>query len=144
MLVLNLSRAPEWIDVIGGVRLQVAPLTSAVMLAVRSDLAQLDGAKLDVHGRHAAFVQAVARHTILDWEGVAGPEGGPMPVTPDAVDALLDLNRIFDAFSAKVVEPYLLVQSEKNASAPSPNGTSAAAETTAAPAKASARSAPVN
>lgn len=144
MLVLKINRHPEWIDVAAGVRLNVAPVTSAVMLAVMSDLARSGVSRDEPAEMQAALVKAIARRTILEWDGVGDADGAPIGVTPEGIDALLDLHRIFGAFNAKIVEPYLLVQSEKNASAPSPNGTSAGVETTATPASASAQSAQVN
>lgn len=141
MLSLRISREAEWVDLGAGVHVKAAPLTSAVMMAVRSDLA---GAGLDLSdrdGMHVALVKAVAQRVILEWRGVGDEKGEPLPVSPAGIEALMDLHRLFAAFDAAVLAPYLLVQSEKNASAPSPNGTSEGAETTAAPATASARSA---
>jgi hypothetical protein len=37
MLRLNLSNEPRWLDLGHGVRLLVEPLTTAIMLAARSD-----------------------------------------------------------------------------------------------------------
>jgi len=144
MLVLKIGRAPEWVDLVAGVRVRVLPLTSAVMMAVRSDLAAEGLADTSVDGWHAALVKAIARRIVEDWKGVGDEAGNPLTISPEGIDALLDLHRVFAAFDAAVIAPYLMVQSEKNGSAPSPNGTSAAAETTAAPAKASAKSARAN
>jgi len=139
MLHLRINRQPEWIDTGVGVRLHVAPLTSAVMLAVKSDLRGTEIDAGDIDRMHYELVRALARRTILDWEGVGDEGGNPVAVTPAGIDALLDLHRIFDAYDARVVSPYLLVQSEKNVSAPSPNGISAGAgPTIATPARASA------
>ena len=41
MLRLNLSTEPQWLDLAHGVRLFVEPLTTAIMLAARSDPAQI-------------------------------------------------------------------------------------------------------
>lgn len=144
MLILTLKRDPEWIDTVAGVRLLCRPLSSAMMLAIRSDLAGSDVASDDVEGMQAAFTIAVAKRSIIDWDGVGDGDGNPIEVTPEGIAALMDLHKIFEAFTEKVVNPYLLVQSEKNASAPSPNGTSAAAGNIATPATASATSAQDN
>jgi hypothetical protein len=144
MVILNLKRAAEWIDTVAGVRLHCRPLTSAMMLAVKSDLMQMDIAAGDVDGMHAALTKAIARRSVFEWEGVFGEGDDPAPVTPDHIDALMDLHRIFEEFDRQIVTPYLLVQSEKNGFAPSPNGTSAGAPDIAAPATASATPAQAN
>ena len=41
MLALKINRAPEWVDLVPGVRVLAAPLTSVVMVAARSDIAHL-------------------------------------------------------------------------------------------------------
>ena len=58
-----------------------------------------------------------------------------MPVTPEGIDALLEVWPIFEAFQATYVSKGLLLDAEKNASAPSPTGTSAGATATARPAR---------
>ena len=57
------------------------------------------------------------------------------------IDALLDIWPIFEAFQLTYVSKGLLLEQEKNASAPSPNGPSAGASGTAKPARKSARTA---
>lgn len=152
MLALKIGRAPEWVDLLGGaVRLHVAPLTSAVMLAVKSDLAgkvkalppreDADGAPSEglINHWHVALVKAIAARVVLDWEGVGDEDGRPVGVTPAGIDALMDLHKVFGEFDARVVAPYLMVQAEKKDLSPLPNGTSAGATVTARPAKASAK-----
>lgn len=87
------------------------------------------------------FSKAVARLVIEGWEGVEDPDGSPAPVTPDRVNAFLDVPVIYDAFSQHFLGRWLVVEQEKNGSAPSPTGTSAAAQHTAQPAPRSAQSA---
>jgi hypothetical protein len=53
---------------------------------------------------------------------------------PAGIDALLEVQPIFEAFQAIYVAKGLLLDAEKNASAPSPSGTSAGATATAQPA----------
>lgn len=144
MLVLKLNRQPEWIDTGIGVRLHCRPMTSAVMLAVKSDLAKVEIEAGDTDMMHAELVKAIARRTVFEWEGVGDDAGEPVGVTPEGIDAVMDLHRIFEAFDEKVVIPYLLVQSEKNGSSPSPDGTSEGAGNTARTASGSARSARAN
>lgn len=156
MLSLKIGRGPEWIDILGGaIRLHVAPLTSAVMMAVKSDLAGKvkalpkagdaeDGtppAEGLINEWHVALVKAIAARTILEWEGIGDADGNPVGVTPAGIDALMDLHKVFGEFDARVVAPYLMVQAEKKDLSPLPNGTSAGATATAMPAKASAKSA---
>jgi hypothetical protein len=61
--------------------------------------------------------------------------------SPRGVDALLDLWPVFEAFQARYLAKGLMLEQEKNVSAPSPSGTSAGATATARPAKARARTA---
>jgi hypothetical protein len=78
----------------------------------------------------------------LDWEGVGDEAGNLMPVSPAGIDALLEIWPVFEAFQAQYVARGLMLDQEKNASAPSPIGPSAGAMVTARPAKAPARTAP--
>lgn len=139
MIRLNLTTDPRWVDLLPGLRLHVAPVTTAVMAAARAD-ASLDG--LDPAAPKemlaVAMAQAVARRIVSDWTGVGDDDGNPLPVTPERVDALLNIWPVFEAFQEKILGPYLVLDSEKNASALSPNGTSAGATDTAKPAPAAA------
>lgn len=143
MIRLNLKSEPFWFDLRHGVRVKVPPLTSAILIAARSDpaLAALpEDADLGV--RSLVFCKAVARLTIADWQGVADGDGNPVPPTPEGIDALIDLYPMFEAFEIGYVAAHgLALDAEKNASAPSPNGTTAGASATARPAKANARTA---
>jgi hypothetical protein len=78
---------------------------------------------------------------VTGWAGVGDADGNPVPVTPEGIDALLDIWPVFEAFQTRCLAPHLMLDAEKNASAPSPNGTSAGATATAKPAKARARTA---
>ena len=128
MIRLNLSTDPRWVDLLPGLRLVVWPVTTAIMAAARADAALND---LDDDSPRemlaVAMAQAVARRIVVDWTGVGDDDGNPVPVTPDGIDALLNIWPVFEAFQEKVLGPYLVLDAEKNASAPSPNGTSAAA-----------------
>ena len=37
MIDLNLSKAPTWLDLVAGVRVQLRPLSTSLMLAARAD-----------------------------------------------------------------------------------------------------------
>ena len=89
-----------------------------------------------------ALAKAIAERVILEWEGVGDADGEPIEPSPEAIDALLDVYPIWEAFQIGYVAKGLLVVAEKNASAPSPNGTSAGATDTAPPAPDDAPSAP--
>lgn len=88
------------------------------------------------------LAKAIARQVIVGWSGVEDADGSPAPVSPDRVDAFLDVPAIYDAFTMVYLGRWLTLQAEKNASAPSPTGTSAAARNTAGRARKSAKNAP--
>jgi hypothetical protein len=142
MLRLDLTAEPRWLDLGHGVRLRVAPLTTALMVASRSDAAveALPDSATDEE-RALVFAKAIARQSVTDWEGVGDAQGNPVPVTSEGIDALLEVWPIFEAFQAGYVARGLLLDAEKNASALSPTGTSAGATATARPARAHARTA---
>jgi hypothetical protein len=143
MIRLNLSREPSWLDLGHDVRVRVAPLTTSLMAAARSDPAVAalpEGASNETIA--VTMAKALARLVVLEWEGVGDAEGNPVPVTPEGIDALLDILPIFEAFQLRYVSKGLLLEAEKNGSAPSPNGTSAGATSTADPAAAPAANAP--
>ena len=76
-----------------------------------------------------------------DGSVVKNADGSPALVTPAGIDALLEVWPIFEAFQAVYVSKGLLLDAEKNVSAPSPTGTSAGATATARPARKRARTA---
>jgi len=142
MLKLDLSNEPTWLDLGHGVRVQLRPLTTALMVAARNDPA-VQNLPEDAGDEESAlaFAKALARVAILDWEGVGDAKGNPIPVSPEAIGALLDLWPLFDAFQTGYVAKGLLLEQEKNASSPLPNGSSAGATDIAKHARASARTA---
>jgi hypothetical protein len=143
MIRIQLSPEPQWFELGYGVRLQLLPLTTALMVATRSDPAVQDlAADASNDTRAATFAAALARRAIVNWEGVGDAAGNVLPVTPEGVDALLSLWPIFEAFNLLYVSRGMLLDAEKNGSAPLPIGTSAGATVTARPVKRSARTAP--
>jgi hypothetical protein len=142
MLTLDLTNAPHWLDLLPGVRLKLRPLTTALMVSARSD-ATIQALPPEAGPEELAMImaKAVARRAVLDWEGVGDADGNPVPVTPEGIDALLDIWPAFDAFQSVYVAKWLLLEQEKNVSAPLPNGGSAGAIATAKPAKGRARTA---
>ena len=85
MLRLNLSTEPQWLDLGHGVRLLVEPLTTAIMLAARSDpaiVAAATDAETSASNDDLARIvaKAVARIVVRDWEGVGDEDGEPMAI----------------------------------------------------------------
>ncbi len=143
MIRLNLTATPQWLDLAPGLRLLVGPLTTALMVSARTDPAiegLPDGASQEELA--LAMAKAVARRAVLDWEGVGDAIGQPTPVTPEGIDALLEIWPVFEAFQTQYVAKGLILDAEKNVSAPSPTGPSAVATGIARPALAPAPTAP--
>ena len=120
MLRLNLSTEPRWLDLGHGVRLLVEPLTTAIMLAARSDpaiVAAAAGAESSDSNDDLARIvaKAVARIVVKDWEGVGDEGGEPMAISHDGIDALLELWPIFESFQTKYIAGALILDAEKNA-----------------------------
>ena len=135
MIRLNLTATPEWLDLAPGLRLKVGPLTTALMVSARADPAvETLPPEATTEELALAMAKAVARRAVLDWEGVGDAEGNPVAVSPEGIDALLEIWPAFEAFQAAYVAKGLLLEQEKNASALSPNGPSAGASATAKPA----------
>ena len=145
MIRLNLSNTPEWLDLLPGLRINVAPLTTALMVAARADpaLSALPETAT-TEDMALTMAKAVARLAILDWEGVGDEGGAPLPLSPEGINALLEVWPVFEAFQAQYVAKALLLDAEKNASSPSLTGPSAGAKATARPAKVPAPTAPQN
>jgi len=136
MLKLNLSNEPAWLDLGHGVRVFLAPLTTAMMVAARSDSA-LAALPEDATDEESAlvFAKALARNTVTDWEGVGDETGIPVDVSSEGIDALLDVWPLFEVFQTEYVAGGLLLDAEKNVSAPLPSGPSVGAMDTVRPVK---------
>jgi len=142
MLRLDLSNAPHWLGLMPDLRVQLTPLTTALMVAARNDdaVTELPDETSDEE-RALVFAKAIARIAILDWEGVGDVDGHTIPVSPEGINALLDIYPIFETFQLRYVSKGLLMDAEKNVSAPLPNGSSVGAQAIAARAKKRARTA---
>jgi hypothetical protein len=124
MLTLDLPVEPYWLDLPRGVRVEIRPMTTAVMAAAQAGSARRLGAlraaeaDLDpdmVRGLAFAFlVKALARHAVTAWEGVGGAAGKPLPLSPDAVERLMDLDDIAAAFWDRATAPVAAVATEGN------------------------------
>lgn len=156
MLRLDLQKEPRWLDLGLGVRIEVVPVSTHSMSAARRDPEFLAAAQAfrAVQGEGEgdgitalqdsetgdalgiALAKSLARRVIRNWEGVGDAYGKAVTVTPEGIDALLDMFPIFEAFQRLYLQPALTLDAEKNASALSPTGTSAGAKTIATAAKA--------
>lgn len=144
MLRLNLTAEPRWLEMAPGVRFLLAPCTSTVLGLARE--AEAVQALIDSDASETELTVALAKEvgnlTIREWEGVGDENGRPVAVSPETVSAVLDVPMIFQKFQLEHVAHGLMLAEEKNVSAPSPNGTSAAARNTARPVRSAAKSAP--
>ena len=140
MLRLNLSKEPHWLDMPGGVRIQCTPYSTEVMIDAQQDPA-VQAADAEKSNRHlgALVAKAIARRVIVDWEGVGNADGEPIPPDPDAINALMNIWPIFEAFQDSYVAGLFALSAEGNGSTPSPNGNSEGARNTAAPARSRAK-----
>jgi len=114
MLKLDLSTDPRWLDLAPGVRVRLLPLTTALMVTTRNDpsIAALpeDASNED---RALVFAKALGRRAVVEWEGVGDMDGNVLDLTPEGVDALLDIYPIFEAFQAGYVAKALVLDQEK-------------------------------
>ena len=101
------------------------PATTAVVVAMQSAAQRrarelvADGETVDEHLRQGiAFqvaVQALARFSVHEWSGVAGPDGQPLPCTPEGLDALMSHDEMAVAFWRAQIEPLEQRVAEGNA-----------------------------
>ena len=141
MLTLDLPTGPRWIDLPEGVRVRVRPVTTAVMQAAQHYAARQINAAREAGTLEddwaqgltwAELVVGLARHSIVEWEGVADAAGEPLPVTPEYITMLVqDHWHIANEFWRQATEPARAVSAEGNGSAPVPHGSGAAAQPTA-------------
>ena len=125
MLTLDLPVEPYWLALPRGVRVEIRPVTTAVMAAAQAAsarrLSALRAAEPDLDpdmARGLAFaylVKALARHAILAWKGIGDTSGKPLPLSPDAVERLMDLDDIAAAFWDRATSPVVAVATEGNA-----------------------------
>ena len=140
MIRLNMTSAPDWLTLAPDLRVKVAPLTTALMVSARADPA-IEALPDDASREELALAmaKAVARRAVLDWEGVGDEEGKALPISPEGINALLEIWPVFEAFQTLYVAKGLILDGEKNVSAPLPNGPSAGARAIAPPAQGAAQ-----
>jgi hypothetical protein len=124
MLSLDLPTEPYWVDLPRGVRVEIRPVTTAVMAAAQAAaqrrLAALREADVEMDpdlARGLAFallVKALARHAVTAWEGVGDAAGKPLPLSPEAVERLMDLDKMAGAFWERALLPIRTVAAEGN------------------------------
>lgn len=134
MIRVSQSKEPAWHDLGVGVRLLCRPVTTAIVRAAGAAAGAgefPDPEVLSVRVFH--LYREIALRVIVDWEGVGDLDGLPVAARPEWIGACMDQPRFADAFERVVLTPWLLMQSEKKDSAPSPDGNSARAPLTTAP-----------
>jgi hypothetical protein len=119
MIRLDLKREPYWLDLGHGVRVHVRPCTTALVMAARAAAARermdtVPESEAVIGARTAALVKALARFAIDEWEGIGDAEDKPASVTPEGIDALMDLWPIAEGFERQYLGPALLLDVEKN------------------------------
>ncbi len=119
MIRLDLKREPHWLDLGHGVRVHVRPCNTALVMAARAaaarqGMATTPDSEAVIGARTAALIKALARFAIEDWEGIGDAEDKPAAVTPEGIDALMDLWPIAESFERQYLGPALLLDVEKN------------------------------
>ncbi|WP_375571244.1 hypothetical protein ABWH93_01220 [Seohaeicola saemankumensis] len=97
-------------------------MTTALMMAARKEVQgqitlpdgpDVDDSDLDTDGIALAMAKAVGRIAIQDWKGVGDDNGFALSVSPEGIDALLDIWPIFEAFQTKYVARAMILGAEK-------------------------------
>ena len=121
MLTLELPTTHYWLNLPRGVRVEIKPVTTAVMAAAARRLGAVRAAEADLDPdmsrglAFAALVKALARHAVTAWEGIGDTSGKPLPLSPDAVERLMDLDDIAAAFWDRATAAVAAVAAEGNA-----------------------------
>ena len=119
MIRLGLKQEPEWLDLLPGVRIKVRPFTTALFFAAQTAMAKAPAAdeveaELVDAIRGLAFIKALARLAIFEWEGVGDAKGDEAMVEPEAIDALMDIWQAAAAFERLYARPLSEMDAEKN------------------------------
>jgi hypothetical protein len=156
MIQLKRAKEPRTLDLGFGVAVTVKPLTYALWraaglaaerqaLQIAADKGLVDaagGTMLDIPDPHDRdgirglrdqfMLQSLGRHAITAWSGVADETGAAAAVTPAAIDQLILQHPLIAArFEIEYLRELDAMLVEGNASGAAPNGTTAAAPTTA-------------
>ena len=79
------------------------------MLAARNSLRGGENPEL----QYGEMIRALARAAITSWEGIT-IDGEPAPVTPENIDAVMEIWPLFRAFEDKYYARAMLLDEEKN------------------------------
>jgi len=110
MIRLNLKKEPYWLELGYGVKIKVRPATTALIMAARQEASRQEKSE----SRTAALLTHLAKLSILEWEGVGDDKGEETDVTPENIEALMDLWPIAETFERDYLAPMLLLDAEKN------------------------------
>lgn len=110
MLVrLDLSTTERWTVLMGDFEILHGPVTSALMAAA-GNAATAE----TIEARTVEITRFLARQVIRDWRGVVDDAtGAPLPVTPEAVDAVMDIWPVFRAFNDRIIDARIRIDREK-------------------------------
>lgn len=131
MLTLKLDAAPYWLDVAPGARVYLRPMCSAFLMRAQQCPAVIAAVEAENQPAHAvALLAAILEPAIIEWEGIGDLDGNPIAPSLPAITALVDTYEPYRVLQDMYLAPWLVVSDEKKGSAPSLNGTSAAAQNT--------------
>jgi hypothetical protein len=149
MLRLNLKKEPYWIELPASVRVKVRPLTTAVMSTAQSQvikqiitmreerkadplLPDVDDEQTRLGYSESLLIKALARASIVEWEGVMQLDSDAVAeITDQTVNDLMDIWFIAQEFWKQYTSALSLLEAEGNESRLAPNGISAAGLDTA-------------
>jgi hypothetical protein len=148
MISLQEPSIPYTLDLAYGIQVTVKPLTTSSMLVAQAIARQ----KVEHHQQNVDekkscglsqnteedalespalyqlyLLQELAATHIINWQGVS-LEGKAAPLTPANIKAVMELYPIGEKFLAEFTLKQMLLNSAKNASGPSVNGTTPQAE----------------
>lgn len=126
MIAIDLSSEPKWVDLPHGVRLKLRPATTAIVSAAQAratrlaieattELAQPDDEDLRRGFAFMLLVQSLARYLVIEWEGVCDTNKQQLPLSPEAIDRLMEHDEIAAAFWDAAMRPLRVVDAEGNA-----------------------------
>lgn len=135
MLVrLDLTLEDRWTTLLAGFDVLHGPVTAAILSeAGHAAIAGEAEGKPTVEARTVAITKFIAKAVIRDWRGVVDDATGePLAVTPETIDAVMDVWPIFRAFNERVIDARIRIDREKKDLSGLPSGTSETAQPTAA------------
>jgi hypothetical protein len=133
MIRLGSKDAPPWLELRPGIRFQLRAFDPVADMAAQTTVLQVlqagdEPAAAEVEG----FVE-LARRRVTAWEGILQEDGTAAPCEPDLVEQVLrQVESLLVQWRGAYLAHAARWSAEGNGSAPSPNGTSATAPTTAA------------